>query len=169
MLADLEADLAGVGAHRVARLVHAGADRDDAAERALLARDGRHALVVDAVLEIDHHAVGLQIGQGHRGRPLGVIRLHRDEDGVERLAYRLELVDVERLHGHHEITDGAGAPEALRFHGLDVLWPLVDERDLASCLGETAADHRSDRARAQDADALDHVDLLPLDLDGHDP
>ena len=69
VLADLEADRARVGAHRVAGLVHAGADGDDAAERALAAGQRRHALVVDPVLEVHDDAVGLlQI----RAAPSGV-------------------------------------------------------------------------------------------------
>src|SRR5205814_4089921 len=59
-LADVEAQLPGVGPDCVATLVHAGADRNDAAERALASHQRGHALVVDAVLEVDDDAVGLQ-------------------------------------------------------------------------------------------------------------
>ena len=57
VLADLEAGAAGVGADGVGGLVHAGGDQDHAAERALAAGHRGHALVVDAVLEVDDHAV----------------------------------------------------------------------------------------------------------------
>src|SRR5262249_53785363 len=91
---------------------------------------------------------------------------HGDEDRVERLAHRLELVDVQRLHRDHEIADGAREPESLRLHRLDVLGPLVDERDVAPRLGEAAPPHRSDRPPPENADALDHDDLLLTALPG---
>ena len=89
-----------VGADGVARLVHAGADGDDGSEAPLASGHRGHALVVDAVLEIDDDAVGLlQVLEPEGDRPLRVVRLHGDEDGVERLRHRLQLVDPERAHG----------------------------------------------------------------------
>src|ERR1041384_2528547 len=56
VLADLEPHAAGIGPHGVTGLVHAGTDQDHAAQRVVLPRYARHALVVDPVLEIDHDA-----------------------------------------------------------------------------------------------------------------
>src|SRR5262245_32792913 len=108
VLADLEPDRPRIRPHGMAGLVHAGADRDDTAERPARAGDSGDAAVVDAVLEIDHDPVGLaQIGQCHRGRPFRIIGLHRDEHRVEGLGHGLELVDVQGAHGHHEVADRA--------------------------------------------------------------
>src|SRR5205823_4388406 len=85
-------------ANPLAGLSGLGADRDHAAERALAPGDRGNALVVDPVLEVDHHAVRLlEVLDAERRGPLGVVRLDRDEDRVERLADGLRFVDVERL------------------------------------------------------------------------
>lgn len=90
MLSDLEADLAPVGANRVARLVHAGADGDHAAQAPLAPGRGGHPLIVDAVLEVDDDAVGLpEVLQAEGDRPFRVVGLHGNEDGVEGLGHRL--------------------------------------------------------------------------------
>ena len=152
-LADLEADGLAVGAHGVARLVEAGTDRDDAAERALAAGYRRHPLVVDAVLEVDHDPVRTgQVGQRQRGGPLGVVRLHRNEDRVERLGDRLQLVHVQGLDADDVVAASAGQPQPLPLDRLHVLRPLVDERDVTPRLGEHPADDTPDRARADDGD-----------------
>src|SRR5262249_50345448 len=141
VLADLEADMAGVRAHGDAGLVHAGANRDHATQRAMNAGHGSHSVVVDAVLEVDNEPVVLEVLHAEPRRPLGVVRLHRDEEQVERLRDRLRLVHVQRLHGDRVITARAGEPQAASAHRLDVLGPLIDQRDVVARLRAEAAPH----------------------------
>ena len=159
-LTDLEADAAIVGAHGVPGLVHPGADGDDAAERALLARYRGHAVVVDAVLEVHHHAVGLaEVLDGERGGPLGVVGLHRHEGGLEGLGDLLQLVDVDGVDGDQVLAAGAGQAQAVLPHVLHVLRPLVGQGHVVARFGEEPAHHAADGARADDADP--HVEALP--------
>jgi hypothetical protein len=157
VLADLEAGAAGVGAGRVAGLVHAGGDEDHAAQRALAAGHRRHALVVDPVLEVDDNAVRPhQVGRAQRGRPLGVVRLHRDEHGVERPYDALHLVQVQRRHGNDVVAAGARQAQAPALERLDVLRPLVDQDQVVAGPREQPPDDTSDRPRADDADPHAH-------------
>ena len=149
--------MAGVRAHGVAGLVHAGRDEDHAAQRALAAGHGGDALVVDAVLEIHDDAVGArEVGEAERGGPLGVVGFHGHEDGVERLREALHLVQVERLHRDHVIAAGAGQAQALALEPLHVLGPLVHQRHVVAALREQPAHDAADRAGAQDPDAHRH-------------
>src|SRR6266508_5759224 len=158
VLADLEADRPRVRAHRVAGLVHAGADGDDAAERALPTRHRRHTLVVDPVLEVHQDAVRLlEVGQAELGRPLGVVRLHGDEHGVEGRGEALDLVDVERLDRDEVLAAGAAELEPPRLHRLHVLRPLIDEGHVVAGLGQEPADDASDGTRPDDPDPRAHV------------
>ena len=157
VLADLEAGGARVGADGVTRLVHAGADEDHAAERILGARHRRHPLVVDTVLEIDDDAVRARAAPAEQAkrkvrRPLGVVRLHGQEDGAEGLVDRLRLVQVQGLHGDDVLATAAAEPQAHALHRLHVLGPLVDEGDVVSGFREQSAHDGANRARAQDPD-----------------
>jgi hypothetical protein len=157
VLPDLESDLPVVGANSVARLVHAGADRDDGSEAPLAAGHGGHALVVDAVLEIDDDAVGLlQVREPQGHRPLRVVRLHGNEDRVERIRHRLQLVDPERAHRDQMLAARARQPQADRLHRRDVIRPLVDQRHVVAGLGQHATHHAADRADPDDADSIAH-------------
>src|SRR5206468_428895 len=156
VLAHLEAEPPRVGAHRHARLVHAGADGDHAAERAVGAGDRRHPVVVDPVLKIDHEAVVFQILHAEPRGPLRVVRLHGDEEEVERLRDRLRLVQMERLHGDGVVATGAGQPEPAAAHRLHVLGPLVDEGDVVPRLRQQPAHHAADRARPDDPESRFH-------------
>ena len=159
-LANLEPDGAAVGAHRVAWFVQARADRDHAAERALAAGQRRHTLVVDAVLEIDDHAVaGLQEANGEQRRPVGIVALDRQEHVVERLVDRLRLVEMQRAHLKDVVAARATQTQAVAFDRIDVRWPLVDQRHIVTSQGELAADDRANCPSAHDADAR-HAFLL---------
>ncbi len=99
-----------------------------AAQAPLAPGRGGHPLVVDAVLEVDDDAVGLlQVLEAEGHRPLRVVGLHGDEDGVERLGHRLQLVELQRAHRNQVLAAGAREPEPDLLHGLDVLRPLVDQ------------------------------------------
>jgi hypothetical protein len=152
VLADLEGGLAGVGADGVAGLVHARADQDHAPERPLAPRHRGHAVVIDPVLKIHHEAVALEIGDAHGGGPLGVIGLDGDEHGVEGLRHLLELMNMERAHRHHVIAAGAREAQPLGADGLDVLGPLIHQRDVLARLREQPAHHAPDRAGPDDSD-----------------
>jgi hypothetical protein len=92
------------------------------------------------------------MGERHLGRPLGVVGLHRDEDRLERRGDALQLVDVQRPDRDRVLAAGTGELEAAPLHGLDVLGPLIHERDVVPRLGEQPADHAADGARAEDPD-----------------
>src|SRR6266851_3975377 len=141
----------------VAGRVHPGADRDDAPERPLASGDRRHALVVDPVLEVDHHAVRLlEVLDAQRRRPLRVVGLDADEDRVEGLGDRLGLVDVERLDADRVVAAGPAEAEAAFPHGLHVLGPLIDERHVVPGLGEHPPDDAPDSSGPDDSDSHWH-------------
>ena len=120
----------------------------------------RDALVVEAVLEVDHDALGREVLERHRRRPLGIVRLDRDEDGIERLGDRLQLVDVQGLHRDQVLAARAAQAEPDVLHLLHVLRPLIDQRDVAARPREHSADYTPDGACADDGDSLDHVVLV---------
>ena len=82
-LADLEPDRVGVCPHHLAGLVAPGANRDDRAHCAFNSRDGRHPLVVNAVLEVDHRPALGEVRHHQHRRPLCITRLDGDEYPVE--------------------------------------------------------------------------------------
>ena len=153
-LADFEANGLRVGAHGVTGLVETGADRDDTTERPPAPGHCRHPLVVDPVLEVHDDAVRPgQMRQHQRRRPLGVVRFHRYERGVERLGDRLQLVHVNGLHADDVIATRSGQPQPLPAHRFHVLRPLVNQRDVAARLRQHAADHTADRPCANDCNS----------------
>jgi len=68
-------------------------------------------------------------------------------------------VEVQRLDGHHVLTAGAREPEANFLHGLDVLRPLLHERDVVAGFRQHAADDGADGPCPDDADPGRHVFL----------
>src|SRR3989441_8661576 len=104
-----------------------------------------------------HDALRREVLQGHRRRPLRVVRLDRDEHRVERLRDRLQLVDVQGLDGNPVLAARAAQAEPDTLHLLHVLWPLVDERDVAARPREHPTHHTPDGACADDGDSLNHV------------
>ena len=119
----------------------------NAAKRAFDAGNRRHLLVVDAVLKADEHTVlGVDMVEHRRRRPLRVVGLDGDKDGVERLGFKLQFVDV----------DGFGVGQVLASPGLDnktvgpdlldMLLPPVDKRDVVPALGQQTANNTADPA-----------------------
>ena len=131
---------------------------DHAAERALAPGHRRHALVVDAVLEIDHDAVGPgQVGERRARSPTRCRRTSRPGRPRRTASHALQLVQVERL-----APGSAWSPQVpdsrrpSRLHRLHVLGPLVDQRHVVPGPREQPADHAADRPRADDPDSHAH-------------
>src|SRR5262245_25588621 len=95
-------------------LVHPGADGDDTAERPMAPGERRHALVVDAVLEVDDHTGvwGKKSNAEERG-PIGVIALDGQEHGIERLLDALRFVQLQRFRVDQVVAAGAAQAESL--------------------------------------------------------
>src|SRR5262245_63847049 len=55
------------------------------------------------------------------------------------------------------LAAAAAQAETPRLHGGDVLRPLVDQGHVAAGPREEAPDHAADRARPDDADAVEHA------------
>ena len=153
VLADLEGGVAAIGADGVGRLVHAGADEDDAAEGALAPRHRGHAMIVDAVLEIHHHAVGNpQVIHRHLGGPLRVVGLHGDEHRLERLAHLAPLAQAQGPHRHHVLAAAPGESQAAALDLLDVLGPGIGQGHVVAGFRQQATNHAADGSGSDDAD-----------------
>ena len=112
-------------------LPRSSADRDDAAERAFDSGDGRHSFVIYPVLEINEYTmVGVDVPEHECGRPLRVVRLHSDERCVERHSLVLQLVNVNRLRVGEVLVFLRLDNQAIGLDLLDVLPPLIDQRDI---------------------------------------
>ena len=149
----------------------------DAAERLAPADDAGDRLLVHAVLQRDHEAVGRQILPDHHGRPGRVVGLGADEGDVDGLLLGelLHLREVQRAHRDRELRHvlGVGDAQPVLLHVLDVLGPGVDERHVLARLHHVRARIAADRARPDDRNLAAHALLRrqgrPLPLTSLDP
>ena len=83
----------------MARLVEARADGDHAAQGALATSQRRDPLVVHPILEVDDDAIRLgKEADREQRRPIGVVALNREEDGVKWLVDRLCFEQLQSSH-----------------------------------------------------------------------
>ena len=151
VLAAGAADLAG-------RVELGRQDRGDRADRPAPADDAGDALLVDAVLQRHDIAGRRQILPDHRRRPLGVVRLDRDEGDVDRPLLRelLHLGQVQRLGLRDDrfLRGDAFERQPVLADRLDMLGPRVDQRHVEPVMREVAAGIAADRAGPDHDDAL---------------
>jgi hypothetical protein len=137
------------------------AARHQAGHRAGLADDRRDPFEVDAVLGRDDHAVGGELRLDELDEPACVVGFAGDEDDVEGIVDRADLVDVDGLHRHDEIVLGIilgadGDTKAVGPHRLDVLGPLIDQRHVMAGACEQAAERAADASGRKDGDPVSH-------------
>jgi hypothetical protein len=129
------------------------AEVDERAHRAVAADDRRDQRLVDPVLERDDEAIGSEARPHCLERLLRVLRLHREEDGPERVrqVVRQRCRDV-----HRELIDRPLDPQPTLVDRLHVLAICVAEQDRAAAPGQTRADRPADRSGTHD-DVIDHL------------
>jgi hypothetical protein len=105
-----------------------------------------------AVLDADDHGVRVEQWLDELRRPAGVVRLHEEEDHVERLSHLRHLAEMVRgnLRGPDRLSELHA--DAFRSDRLHVRGPLVDERDVDAGLRQIRPDDRPVRTGSQHRD-----------------
>jgi hypothetical protein len=115
---------------------------------------------VHSVLHPDHHAVGLEVRFDELRHPARLLRLGGQEDDVEFALHRGDVAQVEGAHRHLDLPIRHRDLDAMRPDRRDMLWPLIDQRDIVAGLREVGGDAAADRAGTQHGDGFAHG--LPL-------